>query len=41
MRLTSHTDFALRLLMSLAVMEERLVTITVKGPVRSRSPIAT
>jgi len=27
MRLTSHTDFALRLLMSLAVMEERLVTI--------------
>ncbi|NIX75904.1 RrF2 family transcriptional regulator [Microvirga terricola] len=27
MRLTSHTDFALRLLMSLAVVEERLVTI--------------
>jgi len=27
MRLTSHTDFALRLLISLAVMEERLVTI--------------
>jgi Rrf2 family transcriptional regulator, nitric oxide-sensitive transcriptional repressor len=27
MRLTSHTDFALRLLMSVAVMEERLVTI--------------
>jgi Rrf2 family nitric oxide-sensitive transcriptional repressor len=27
MRLTSHTDFALRLLMSLAVLEERLVTI--------------
>lgn len=27
MRLTSHTDFALRLLMSLAVMEERLMTI--------------
>ncbi|KAB0266812.1 RrF2 family transcriptional regulator [Microvirga brassicacearum] len=27
MRLTSHTDFALRILMSLAVMEERLVTI--------------
>jgi Rrf2 family transcriptional regulator, nitric oxide-sensitive transcriptional repressor len=27
MRLTSHTDFALRLLMSLAVMEERRVTI--------------
>jgi Rrf2 family transcriptional regulator, nitric oxide-sensitive transcriptional repressor len=27
MRLTSHTDFALRLLMSLAVMEERLITI--------------
>lgn len=27
MRLTSHTDFALRLLMSLAVIEERLVTI--------------
>lgn len=27
MRLTSHTDFALRLLISLAVVEERLVTI--------------
>jgi Rrf2 family nitric oxide-sensitive transcriptional repressor len=27
MKLTSHTDFALRLLMSLAVVEERLVTI--------------
>lgn len=27
MRLTSHTDFALRMLMSLAVMEERRVTI--------------
>jgi Rrf2 family nitric oxide-sensitive transcriptional repressor len=27
MRLTSHTDFALRLLMSLAVVTERLVTI--------------
>ncbi|MCC2650200.1 MAG: BadM/Rrf2 family transcriptional regulator [Microvirga sp.] len=27
MKLTFHTDFALRLLMSLAVMEERLVTI--------------
>ncbi|SCZ13784.1 RrF2 family transcriptional regulator [Microvirga guangxiensis] len=27
MRLTFHTDFALRLLMSLAVVEERLVTI--------------
>ncbi|MCB8821482.1 RrF2 family transcriptional regulator [Microvirga rosea] len=27
MRLTFHTDFALRLLMSLAVIEERLVTI--------------
>ena len=27
MRLTSHTDFALRLLMSLAVVDERLVTI--------------
>jgi len=27
MRLTSRTDFALRLLMSLAVVEERLVTI--------------
>ncbi|KLK89994.1 hypothetical protein AA309_28215 [Microvirga vignae] len=27
MKLTSHTDFALRLLMSLAIVEERLLTI--------------